>query len=232
MPSYSWDSDPVPTREAAPSRPRRWRLAAVPLALAALAATSAVLLQQPAPASAADTPVVTDGANGANGVAETRANPLLRLLCSAEGTVNSTQAITDTPAAVDLSMNDGAIDKCLTKNGGPALSAGSVSVTGSATLSCKQVGQLTSTIVVDWVDANGKPAGTSTINTSGMQRVEGDPSKNQIANSLNGTVTLGSTVLPGATVTGTLYPGADITDCDSGTISSLPESRMIMRFNL
>ncbi|MFD0396742.1 hypothetical protein ACFVHI_01465 [Kitasatospora sp. NPDC127121] len=229
MPSHSWDSDPVPTREAASSRPHRWRLAAVPLALAAVAATSAVLLQHPAPASAADTPVVTDGANG---VAETRANPLLRLMCSAEGTVNSTQPITDTPAAVDLSMNNGAIDRCLTKNGGPALSAGSVSVTGSATLSCKQVGQLTGTIVVDWVDANGNPAGTSTINTSGMQRVEGDPSKNQIANSLNGTVTLGSTVLPGATVTGTLYPGADITDCDSGTISSLPGSRMIMRFNL
>ncbi|MFJ1937910.1 hypothetical protein ACIOGZ_35290 [Kitasatospora sp. NPDC088160] len=230
MPLHSWDSDPVPTREAAPSRPRRWRLAAVPLALAAVAATSAVLLQQPAPASAAaDTPVVTDGANG---VAETRANPLLRLMCAAEGTVNSTTPITDTPAAVDLSMNNGTITRCLTKNGGPNLSAGSITLTGSATLSCKQLGQLTGTIVVDWADANGNPAGTSTINAAGMQDVEGDPSKNEISNSLNGTVSLDSSVLPGATVTGTLFPGADITDCSSGTISSLPGSRMVMRFKL
>ncbi|MFJ7277837.1 hypothetical protein [Kitasatospora sp. NPDC098663] len=228
MPSHSWDSDPVPTRETAPSKPRRWRLAAIPLALAALAATSAVLLQQPAPASAADTPVVTDGANGA---AETRANPLLRLMCNARGTVQSTAPITDTPAAVDLSMNDGAIGRCLTKNGGPSLSAGSVSLTGSATLSCKQLGQVTGTIVVNWADANGNPAGTSTINASGMQDVEGDPSKNEISNSLNGTVTLDSSVLPGATVTGTLFPVVDITSCSNGTTSSLP-ANMVMRFNL
>ncbi|MEV8322079.1 hypothetical protein [Kitasatospora sp. NPDC056731] len=228
MPSHSWDSDPVPTRESAPSRPRRWRLAALPLALAAVAATSAVLLQQPAPASAADTPVATDGANG---VAETRANPALKLMCGVKGTTRSTAPITDTPSAVDLSMNDGVVERCLTKNGGPALSAGTVSLTGSATLSCKQVGQLTGTIVVNWADGNGNPAGVSTINTEGMQRVEGEPSKNEISNILNGTVTLNSTVLPGATVTGTLYPGADITDCSTGTISSLPGSRMVMRFN-
>ncbi|MFE7638719.1 hypothetical protein ACFU7Z_32230 [Kitasatospora sp. NPDC057518] len=224
MPSHSWDSDPVPTRETTPSKPRRWHLAVVPLALAAVAATSAVLLQQSAPASAADTPVATDGA-------KPRATPLLKLMCGANGTIQSTQPITNTPTAVDVSMTNGVIERCLTENGGPELSAGTVSITGSATLSCGQVGQLTGTIVVNWSDGSGNSAGVSTINADGMQHVQADPSKNEITNNLNGVVSLDSTVLPGATVTGTLYPGADITKCSTGTISSLPDSDITLRFN-
>ncbi|MFF2615987.1 hypothetical protein [Kitasatospora sp. NPDC058046] len=228
MPSHSWDSDPVPTRETTPSKPRRWHLAVVPLALAAVAATSAVLLQQSAPASAADTPVVTDGADGA---AKPRATPLLKLMCGANGTIQSTQPVTNTPTSVDISMTNGVVERCLTQNGGPELSAGTVSLTGAATLSCSQVGQLTGTIVVNWSDGSGNSAGVSTINADGMQRVQADPSKNEITNNLNGVVSLDSTVLPGATVTGTLYPGADITKCSTGTLSSLPNSDIVLRFN-
>ncbi|MFD7583990.1 hypothetical protein ACFV84_00905 [Kitasatospora sp. NPDC059811] len=208
-----------PTAQGAPSGPRtrrpsvrRWRLATVPLALVATAAGAGLLFQQAAPTPAA-----------ASESAGHRDTLLTKLTCSGQAVGSSSAPITNTPATVSLSWV-GTFDECFAENGGPTdvLSA-TLTFAGTGTLSCSSPSTFSGTETITWysgLNQTGSVVGTSTVTTNGAQDVEGDPARGDILNSSDGTVSLGSKVLPLAGVLATFEPTSDISHCSNG-LSSL-----------
>ncbi|MFE4362032.1 MULTISPECIES: hypothetical protein [Streptomycetaceae] len=207
-----------PTAADTPSGPhagnsstRRWRLATVPLALAATVAGAGLLIQETAPTPAA--------ASGSTGHRDTL---LTKLSCSGQAVVTTSAPITDAPTSVSITAV-GTYDDCFAENGGPAnvLSA-TFTFAGSGTISCSSPSSFSGTETITWysgLNQTGSVVGTSTVTTNGAQPVEGDPAHEEILDSTDSTVSLGSTVLPGAGVVATFEPTSDISNCSNGLSS-------------
>ncbi|MEV8322080.1 hypothetical protein [Kitasatospora sp. NPDC056731] len=191
---------------------RRWRLAAVPLALAATVAGAGLIIQQAGATSAA--------ASESTGRRDTI---LTKLTCSGQAVGTTSAPITNAATSVSISAV-GTFDECFAENGGPTnvLSA-TLTFAGTGSISCSSPSTFSGTETITWysgLNQTGSVVGTSTVTTNGSQDVEGDPANGDILNSTDGSVSLGSKVLPLATVLTTFEPTSDISHCANG-LSSL-----------